>query len=48
MGNWKGFVPFKGRSTMGSMAKMAVFAVLGSAILIVALMIASHLNTAAG
>ena len=48
MGNWKDIASFKGRSTMSSMAKMAVFAVLGSAILVGALMIASHLNTLAG
>lgn len=33
---------------MGSMAKMAVFVVMGSAILVGALVIASYLNTAAG
>lgn len=33
---------------MSSMAKMAVFVVLGSAITVVALVIASHLNTIAG
>jgi hypothetical protein len=33
---------------MSSMAKMAVFAVLGSAIMVGALLIASYLNTAAG
>jgi hypothetical protein len=33
---------------MGSAAKMAVFAVIGSAITVGALMIASYLSTAAG
>lgn len=33
---------------MGSMAKMAVFAVLGSGLVVIALVIASYLNHAAG
>jgi hypothetical protein len=33
---------------MSSMAKMAVFAVLGSGLVVVALVIASYLNHAAG
>ncbi len=33
---------------MSSMAKMAVFVVLGSAITVAALVIASHLNNVAG
>jgi hypothetical protein len=37
-----------GRSPMGSKAKMAVFVVLGSALTVGALMIASYLSTAAG
>ncbi|HUY29056.1 MAG TPA: hypothetical protein VMV27_16720 [Candidatus Binataceae bacterium] len=39
---------FDGRSPMSSMAKMAVFVVLGSALTVGALMIASYLSTAAG
>jgi hypothetical protein len=38
----------KGRSPMSSMAKMAIFVVLGSALTVGALMIASYLNAAAG
>ena len=37
-----------GRLPMSSMAKMAVFVVLGSALTVGALMIASYLSTAAG
>ena len=33
---------------MSSMAKMAVFAFLGSGLVVVALVVASYLNTAAG
>ena len=33
---------------MSSMAKMAVFTILGSGLVVVALVIASYLNTAAG
>jgi hypothetical protein len=33
---------------MGSMAKMAVFAVLGSGLVVIALVIASYLNHATG
>jgi hypothetical protein len=33
---------------MGSMAKMAVFAVLGSGLVVIALVIASYLNQATG
>jgi hypothetical protein len=33
---------------MSSMAKMAVFAVLGSGFVVIALVVASYLNTAAG
>jgi ABC-type lipoprotein release transport system permease subunit len=39
---------FRGRSPMSSMAKMAIFVVLGSALTVAALMIASYLNAAAG
>ncbi len=38
----------RGESPMSSMAKMAMFVVLGSAITVAALVIASHLNTVAG
>jgi hypothetical protein len=38
----------RGGSLMSSMAKMAVFAVLGSGLVVVALVIASYLNHAAG
>jgi hypothetical protein len=43
---FKSFSP--GESAMGSMVKMAVFVVLGSAITVGALMVASYLSTAAG
>jgi len=33
---------------MGSMAKMALFTILGSGLVVVALVVASYLNTAAG
>jgi hypothetical protein len=37
-----------GESAMSSMARMAVFVVLGSALTVGALMVASYLSTAAG
>jgi hypothetical protein len=39
---------FEGGPAMSSMAKMAVFVVLGSALTVGALVIASYLNTVAG
>jgi hypothetical protein len=41
-----GFLP--GESAMSSMARMAVFVVLGSALTVGALMVASYLATSAG